>query len=66
MRARSAELRRQARLHHLAHTVRPPRPAHHPPGAGARRTAAVRRRIGWTLIEVGLRLVHSGRGVAAP
>lgn len=62
LRAHSAELRRRAARERLARAVRAPRPAL----SGAHRVATVRRRLGWVLVETGLRLVHSGRGVASP
>ncbi|PJE93781.1 hypothetical protein CUT44_31740 [Streptomyces carminius] len=62
-RSRSAELRHEADTWRLARTAGP-RPAHGP-RPRPRRTA-VRRRIGWALVETGLRLVHSGRSATAP
>ncbi|WP_031511255.1 hypothetical protein [Streptomyces megasporus] len=61
LRTRSAALRREADLWRLARAASSPRSA-----PRARRTAAVRRRIGWALVEAGLCLVHSGRGAPVP
>ncbi|MEE1941067.1 hypothetical protein V1L54_16925 [Streptomyces sp. TRM 70361] len=62
-RSRSAELRREAAAWRLARAAGP-RTAH---GPRARpRRSAVRRRVGWALVETGLRLVHSGRSATAP
>ncbi len=61
LRTRSAALRREADLWRLARAAPSPRSA-----PRTRRTAAVRRRIGWALVEAGLCTVHSGRGAPVP
>ncbi|MYW63058.1 hypothetical protein GTY65_03040 [Streptomyces sp. SID8379] len=48
--ARTAELRAQARAHRLRRTARADRPAHP--------TTSVRNRLGWLLIETGLRFLR--------
>ncbi|HEX5565520.1 MAG TPA: hypothetical protein VFY14_01020 [Streptomyces sp.] len=60
-RSHSADSRWEAPIRHRAEAVRPGAP----PVARAR-LDGVRHRIGWTLVEAGLRLVHSARTAAQP
>ncbi|MCG3040906.1 hypothetical protein ACLIYM_24400 [Streptomyces fenghuangensis] len=55
---RAAALRREADDQRLARSARRTAP---PP----RRAGTVRRRVGWALVEAGLRLALSGRGATA-